>query len=553
MSESLIQLLIREDFGDTCAMVANLILQNGELSLIDIIAQTKLPFDEIKNVLVVLIKHNIIIFLNKANPPNVDQAAGPSDLIEDFVYRVSVKDVLYRLRFAKILHHIGTIYGGLVQTVMEQFIENGRLTVSDILAEIEEHKNPEIIGEYSEKEILEAIATLIKGQYLVQVEKVSHSSNMYSSGIEIQHTKPGFGGKSSKRKPAVALKESTVSKNRRAKKTKTNPLDEINLLASNGLTKDIFARIGQISGKEGVVLNENREVEINRTNPREIQEEYNRTSGLFFDGGTNEEYIFRINNRKLVHDFRTSAIVDVVKSRFNIQSSWIIQAILRDSQLFSKASSFKLSEGYTLGEIMERLASQTVLNESSVDKYLLLLKNEKFIQETKNPNPKIILPTYCVDMNYLVHKIQMKTLEKIIEDKHGQLHARVFRILDKLGYSTEKQISDIGIMPIKQARSCIMELIAARIVDSQENLTIEGKPDQIYGLRPQQATANLVEEIHKTLFNLKKRQEVERNKLDTLTEMYAEPEKIEATQLLIQKLESAAIELDDTLMLFCEF
>ena len=98
MSESLIQLLIREDFGDTCSMVANLILQNGELSLIDIIAQTKLPFEEVKNVLVVLIKHNLVVFFNKANPPNVDQVNGPNDLIEDFVYRISVEDVLYRLR-----------------------------------------------------------------------------------------------------------------------------------------------------------------------------------------------------------------------------------------------------------------------------------------------------------------------------------------------------------------------------------------------------------------------------------------------------------------------
>jgi len=28
-------------------------------------------------------------------------------------------------------------------------------------------------------------------------------------------------------------------------------------------------------------------------------------------------------------------------------------------------------------------------------------------------------------------------------------------------------VSDVGLMPIKQARSCIMELIAGRIVDSQ--------------------------------------------------------------------------------------
>ena len=132
--------------------------------------------------------------------------------------------------------------------------------------------------------------------------------------------------------------------------------------------------------------------------------------------------------------------MEVVKQRFNIQSSLVMQAILRDSKLLNRANTFKLSEGFTLGEIMERLANETVMSESNVDKYLTILKNEKFIQETKNPNPKIILPTYCVDLDYLVNKIKIKTLEKIVEEKYSQLHSRDFRILDKLGYCTEKQV-----------------------------------------------------------------------------------------------------------------
>lgn len=131
------------------------------------------------------------------------------------------------------------------------------MTISDLIAEIEEHQDPENIVNYSEKEILETMAALIKGQYLVQVEKVNHASNMYSTGIEITHTRPGkyivrdkyvkeifWIGKGSKRKPAVALKESTTTRNRRTKKTKVNPMDEINMFDNAGLTKDIFARIG---------------------------------------------------------------------------------------------------------------------------------------------------------------------------------------------------------------------------------------------------------------------------------------------------------------------
>ena len=63
----------------------------------------------------------------------------------------------------------------------------------------------------------------------------------------------------------------------------------------------------------------------------------------------------------------------------------------------------------------------------------------------------------------------------------------------------------------------------------------------------------MIEEIYKTLFNLKKREEVETSKLNTLIEMHAKEDEVDVLRTLINKLESAALELDDTLMLFCEF
>ena len=75
----------------------------------------------------------------------------------------------------------------------------------------------------------------------------------------------------------------------------------------------------------------------------------------------------------------------------------------------------------------------------------------------------------------------------------------------------------------------------------------------IYGLRPEQTLLNMIEEIYKTLFNLKKREEVETSKLNTLLEMHAKEDEADVPRTLINKLESAALELDDTLMLFCEF
>jgi len=52
-------------------------------------------------------------------------------------------------------------------------------------------------------------------------------------------------GKTSRRKAPAAPKD-PGSKGKRTKKTKGNPADEINMLAQNGLTKDIFARLGKL-------------------------------------------------------------------------------------------------------------------------------------------------------------------------------------------------------------------------------------------------------------------------------------------------------------------
>ncbi len=99
MSENLICLLVKEDFGETAAKIVHIIHQNGELNLTEIVIHSQLPFKEVKHAVIVLIKHNIIVFFNKANPPNTDKNLPPTDLIEDFVYKVSVPDILYRIRY----------------------------------------------------------------------------------------------------------------------------------------------------------------------------------------------------------------------------------------------------------------------------------------------------------------------------------------------------------------------------------------------------------------------------------------------------------------------
>ena len=98
MSESLINLIIYQDFGERFAQVVDYILRNGELTLPEIVTGLKIPFTELKHILIILIKHNIIIFYNHNVSSTSDATDLKTDKPEDIRYKISICDILHRLR-----------------------------------------------------------------------------------------------------------------------------------------------------------------------------------------------------------------------------------------------------------------------------------------------------------------------------------------------------------------------------------------------------------------------------------------------------------------------
>lgn len=103
-----------------------------------------------------------------------------------------------------------------------------------------------------------------------------------------------------------------------------------------------------------------------------------------------------------------------------------------------------------MGDIVAKLSKYPVLNESSVEKYLELLEKDqyswylwslinRFVKKVSGTG-KSILPTYAINMVSLIEKLQIKSLERIIEEKYSQKHSRIFRLLDAMGYLDEKQV-----------------------------------------------------------------------------------------------------------------
>jgi hypothetical protein len=84
-----------------------------------------------------------------------------------------------------------------------------------------------------------------------------------------------------------------------------------------------------------------------------------------------------VNFRKFIHDFRTKHVVDIVSGKLNTQAGWVVEAVLKDSQLYTKASTFILTEALSLPEIVKKVSQNGALKESSVKSYLSILEQEE--------------------------------------------------------------------------------------------------------------------------------------------------------------------------------
>jgi len=67
---------------------------------------------------------------------------------------------------------------------------------------------------------------------------------------------------------------------------------------------------------------------------------------------------------------------------------------------------------------------------------------------------------YSVNLDKIVKLFQMKLVERVLENKYGQNHARVLRILKQHRSLEDKKVSEAALISLKDTRSILMELYA---------------------------------------------------------------------------------------------
>jgi len=328
----------------------------------------------------------------------------------------------------------------------------------------------------------------------------------------------------------------------------------VNLLKSDALTKDMIAKLDDSIPMSAIDAKKQQDSKKKHSDKLLGQKiDLNYSSQLFVDPLTQEEFIFRVNYRYFMNEFRTRMIVGIFLNRTSGQAAVMMEALLSENKLHGKSTAFKTTDPLSLSDIMRKVAHIPTLQEVVVTKALENLEKEGFVKRILSKDSLHPGSSYTTNLDALIKTLQLKTIEKTVETRFSQYHARILRILNKFGYLDEKQISEKGMIPLKEARSAILDMVKERIVVSQELIGEKGKHIFVFALKISEVLDNVVTEYYKVISNMKSREEKELDDIEELRNTTNNDDKINELISHVRKIESAILEVDNSLMLFTEF
>lgn len=196
--KELIFLIVRELFGSDFAEVLSAISIRGTLCLNSLMHETKRSFTSLKEILLILLKHNFIEF----SYPNPDKLPNPDPVNAEF--RVNTDTIMNTLRYPIFLEIISRRYSQseresvIARAIIEMFMLETSLSIGDVLGGIDEGLEG---MKLAEEDVLEVMVSLIKGGFVVRsTQGNSGSMNLGFGEEEKEEKKEGINSKR-KRKP----------------------------------------------------------------------------------------------------------------------------------------------------------------------------------------------------------------------------------------------------------------------------------------------------------------------------------------------------------------
>jgi DNA-directed RNA polymerase III subunit RPC3 len=287
--------------------------------------------------------------------------------------------------------------------------------------------------------------------------------------------------------------------------------------------------------------------------------------------------VWRYGSEQLICDLRHRACVRFASENINSVASQIVFSMLRYSSPHERGraeiTSFPVNarDLYSMHDVKEALPKDSkdswrlLLNYITVmcrDKSAMVMKvaAESFDATQSRPCDG---GQYVVHMKNIIDFLKQSTYHSFIRERFGAETARIVRLLAEKRQLEQKTIAELALLPSHEARRRLYELLTHGLVKMQE---IPKRSDHnpaftlyCWSVNAEGIEKMITERIFHSLCKLRRRRkfEADENKeLIARSDQLVESNdlgKFEKLSRALDRLDRAMIQLDDMLMLFCDF
>ncbi|KAL9550250.1 hypothetical protein MBANPS3_004816 [Mucor bainieri] len=559
--------IIKEEFGIYSALIANLLLLKGRLTLSDLARFSRFKAKHVRECLVVLIQHGVVYF----SEPTADavKADGPT------FYEIDPEKILMRLRMGRIMRISEEHYGKPGSAICKLLFLYGRVRLSQVLqwAKINDEKQKD------ESAYTRAFTLMAQEQFITAVLP-QHSRSVTDRYMEAE---------------AKELEKYTIITSGEAKQIKAIAkanADAVFLQEEHvGMKRrasDILQSEAKRRAQEAGDYTFETEQEKLETQGRK------KSKPLLFD--VDPQVFFALNYERYNIYFRNHMVVELATDRINRTAGIVIKTFFRHGKEKLKDIKDDYSPAATPTHIANMLdadvfqrgdllldltpGSSSSSRSSSKQKelpdvsqvvngyfQLLLADHAGFLKR----RDELGAHQYAVDFKRVRHVMKRHLFEGLLKERFGVASCRIVRILVEKGKLEESQIQKLAMLPPKDVRFKLGVLLTHGIVDIQEVPRSADRATSrsfhLWFVSLDKCFDALIADIYRTLTNLQQRKNEELvrrsrlleklSRIDVLAnmELLNEIDKAEVGKMdtIVSRIEIAKDRLDAMLMMLRDF
>jgi DNA-directed RNA polymerase III subunit RPC3 len=453
----LCRMLVRESFGPVVERVAVALLRKGKLSLREAIVETKIPLVQVRDSLLVLLQHNLLVISEELA---TESAAPP-------LYSLNVDHVLLRIRFPQFLRYAKQLHGVEGWQILEELLIFGRLNRADIVQQVvAERQRVDPTDRYDVvPKLEEALACLIRDGYICSVDPVAGAGGAFvpAQDAPLPALSTAALEKDNKKRKAppkkAAAKADAPPKQSRAKKAKPP--------TAAGGSVELALMAEAAKGPEAAAGS--------KVPAKATAETFDFRNFL---GAIAPTSLWRVNFKRFNTAFQKEACSQFLADKYEDPAVSKIVAVMFNDNLPLPSSegsdlhTYPMSGAAIARAVLESTAGDVQFGQlmpEAITGYLDVFSRDRIqivtrVQDGGSPADS----HYRLNVSNLLDAIRRKYLESLVLEKFGLHSLRIFRLLTFKKMLEQKQVAELALLPMKEARTALYQLLHGDFVQLQE-------------------------------------------------------------------------------------